>query len=219
MLITTDQIRAARALLNWSQEELAQRSGLARPTIVNIENSAKLPEMRTMQKIASAFDKADIEFGANESVSRKNEDVKIYRGNEEFKNFFDEVREYATTQGGQIFVGNVDEREWVKAQGNFFEANYARQMTKVKKRLDFRILIKKGDQYMPAASYATYRWVPPEDFAIVPFHVYGDRLSVFLFLDEPIIISLKNQSAADIYREKFLQQWDKAITPKKRKKQ
>ena len=213
MLITTDQIRAARAMLNWNQAELARRAGLARATIVNIENGKQLPEMKTVQIIAETFDAAGVEFSAHEGVGRKHEDVKIYRGNFEFCDFFDEVCHFSQTKGGTIFVSNVDERQWLKNQGDYFGGGYVQKMEKAKKNHDFRIMTKENDFFMPASSYAQYRWVPEKDFAAIPFHVYDDRLSIFLFLDEPIIISLRDQTAADIFREKFLQQWKNTIKP------
>lgn len=219
MLITTDQIRAARALLNWSQAELAKYSGLARPTIVKIETETQAPELKSLEKIISAFQTAGVEFGLDESVSRKNQDVKIYRGIDEFPKFFEELYNHVKASGGMIVVSNVDERKWVGAQGNFFTSTYAKNMTAIRDKIDFRILIREGDDYMPASPYATYRWVPEEHFATVPFHVYDDRFSIFLFLDEPIILSVRDRAAADIYREKFLYQWKNALSiPKAKKK-
>jgi predicted transcriptional regulator len=36
-VITTRQVKAARALLGWSQEDLARRSGVSEPTIARLE--------------------------------------------------------------------------------------------------------------------------------------------------------------------------------------
>jgi transcriptional regulator with XRE-family HTH domain len=36
-LITTEQLRAARGLLGWSQSELAKRAGLSLPTVKRVE--------------------------------------------------------------------------------------------------------------------------------------------------------------------------------------
>ncbi len=38
MILTSSQIRAARALLSWSQPALAKASGLSLPTIVRMES-------------------------------------------------------------------------------------------------------------------------------------------------------------------------------------
>ncbi|MEZ5814227.1 MAG: helix-turn-helix transcriptional regulator [Alphaproteobacteria bacterium] len=217
MLLTPDQIRAGRALINWSQADLAQRSGLARPTIVNIETGVQAPELKTLEKIVKAFDEGGVHFGVNESVHLRAQNVKIYRGSAEVEGFFRGVHNFAKSTGGDIFVSNVDERTFEGSMSREFVQSYYARMTASNKNINFKILIKEGDDFMPASSYASYKWDPKERFADVPFYVYGDCLSIFLFLDEPIIISLYDQEAADTFKEKFLIQWKTALPVKKKK--
>jgi DNA-binding XRE family transcriptional regulator len=63
-MLTGSQIRAARALLNWSGEDLAKKIGLARHTIMNLEKSDGVPPSRTqtLLDIKAAFEGAGIEF-------------------------------------------------------------------------------------------------------------------------------------------------------------
>lgn len=46
-MLTPEQIRAARGLLNWSQRELAEASGVALQSIKNIETSKTDPRLST----------------------------------------------------------------------------------------------------------------------------------------------------------------------------
>ena len=63
-MITGTQIRAARALLGWSQDKLAATSGVSLPTVKRIE--ARGDELggraTTMQRIQVALEKAGIVF-------------------------------------------------------------------------------------------------------------------------------------------------------------
>src|SRR5512132_2770041 len=63
-LVTTRQIKAARALLGWSQEDLAQHSSISEPTIARLESMdgpiAGRPN--TAEKIRAALVRAGIEF-------------------------------------------------------------------------------------------------------------------------------------------------------------
>jgi predicted transcriptional regulator len=63
-LVTTRQIKAARALLGWSQGDLAQHSSISEPTIARLESVdgqiAGRPS--TAEKIRGALERAGIEF-------------------------------------------------------------------------------------------------------------------------------------------------------------
>lgn len=58
------QIRAARALLNWSAEVLADRVGVTRQTIQRLEQHDGLPPSRsqTLDDVQRAFEAAGVEF-------------------------------------------------------------------------------------------------------------------------------------------------------------
>jgi transcriptional regulator with XRE-family HTH domain len=62
MELSPGHCRAARGLLNWSQEDLARRSEVTRRTIANFELSTKKANIRTIQKLLAAFEAAGIEF-------------------------------------------------------------------------------------------------------------------------------------------------------------
>ena len=59
---TAAQLRAARALLAWSMEELAERSGVSSRTIRRAEETEQAVAVRTLRRLATAFEAAGIEF-------------------------------------------------------------------------------------------------------------------------------------------------------------
>lgn len=61
-MISVPQIRAARALLGWSQDDLAKKSGLSEMAIKNLERGAVDPRVSTMTNVIQAFEHAGIEF-------------------------------------------------------------------------------------------------------------------------------------------------------------
>jgi predicted transcriptional regulator len=62
--VSIPQIKAARALLGWSQDDLAARSGVSQPTIKRLEaEGGELGgRVETGEKICRALEKAGIEF-------------------------------------------------------------------------------------------------------------------------------------------------------------
>jgi transcriptional regulator with XRE-family HTH domain len=55
MSIVPEQSRAARALLEWSQEDLEAKSNVAKKTIADFERGAQIPYARTLIEIREAF--------------------------------------------------------------------------------------------------------------------------------------------------------------------
>lgn len=60
--IHPEQIRAARALLGWKREDLANASGLTVRTLVRIENAQTTPRQTTLETLSAALESAGIEF-------------------------------------------------------------------------------------------------------------------------------------------------------------
>jgi transcriptional regulator with XRE-family HTH domain len=61
-MITTGQIRAARALIGWKQTDLAAKSGVSEISIKNIERGVTDPRSSTLGAIQTAFEKAGVLF-------------------------------------------------------------------------------------------------------------------------------------------------------------
>ncbi|MDI5926469.1 helix-turn-helix transcriptional regulator [Rhizobium leguminosarum] len=61
-MITPAQSRAARALIDWSREQLADTSRVALRTIVDFERGARAPREVTALAIERAFSEAGIAF-------------------------------------------------------------------------------------------------------------------------------------------------------------
>ncbi len=64
IVITSAQIRAARALLRWSAAELASFSGVGPATIKRLEGMDGVPSanLRTLTAVQSALERGGIEF-------------------------------------------------------------------------------------------------------------------------------------------------------------
>jgi transcriptional regulator with XRE-family HTH domain len=61
-MITPAQLRGARAMVGWSREELAKRSGVSAPTVRDFEINGSDPKQGTVQKWRRALEAAGVTF-------------------------------------------------------------------------------------------------------------------------------------------------------------
>ncbi|MEG3619771.1 helix-turn-helix transcriptional regulator [Magnetovibrio sp. PR-2] len=61
-MLTAPQIRAARALLDWTQHELAERSSVSISVVKRMEVEGHDPRTSTVQAIQSALEKGGVVF-------------------------------------------------------------------------------------------------------------------------------------------------------------
>lgn len=68
-MMTSDQIRAARALVRWSARELAEKADLSLPTIQRLEAAEGVPStsVQTLISIKAALEKVGVEFTDGEA--------------------------------------------------------------------------------------------------------------------------------------------------------
>ncbi|MGE0108636.1 MAG: multiprotein-bridging factor 1 family protein [Bdellovibrionales bacterium] len=79
MQLQSTQVKAARAILGWSQEDLACRSGVGITTIRQFENGYE-PRRNTAMSLQDTLEQAGLEFMENEGVRRRADLVRILEG-------------------------------------------------------------------------------------------------------------------------------------------
>lgn len=212
--ITASQCRAARALLNWSQPDLAHRCGMHVQTISAYESGTSTPSKRTLEKITITFESAGMEFLPDDGVRRKSRGVVTYEGVPGFEAFIADVYQTVKAGGGDVCVSNVNERDFEKHVRD--APVHLGKMADLNKctSFRFRILVKEGDVYFPASDYAEYRWINSKYFRTVPFYVYGDKLAIINFQKGPTVHVVENKEIADAQRIQFDLFWGSAKIPK-----
>ncbi len=63
-MITSSQIRAARALLDWTRSDLSERSGVGISALMRFESADGVPagNIKTIDAVKKALEEAGIEF-------------------------------------------------------------------------------------------------------------------------------------------------------------
>lgn len=99
MSFTAQQCRAARALLEWTQTDLAAASGVATKTIADFERGDRTPYERTLADIKAALELARIEF-----LNDGDPGVRV-RGDKAFGHVFDENGHAGWIKDGEFRTG------------------------------------------------------------------------------------------------------------------
>ncbi|MCK7473392.1 MAG: helix-turn-helix domain-containing protein [Rhodopseudomonas palustris] len=60
--VTPAQVRAARAWLRWSQDDLSVRTGISKRSIARYEQEQSVPYQETVENLRRTFEAAGIEF-------------------------------------------------------------------------------------------------------------------------------------------------------------
>lgn len=61
-MISSEQCRGARAMLGWSQGQLAKESAVSRATVLDFERGARIPHRNNLIAIQRALEAAGIVF-------------------------------------------------------------------------------------------------------------------------------------------------------------
>ena len=81
-MITPAQCRAARALLDWSQQQLAEASNVGNATIRNFEGGKSNPQAATLEVLQRAFERNGVIFVSDGDTSSIGIGVRIVGGND-----------------------------------------------------------------------------------------------------------------------------------------
>ncbi len=207
-LISSAQCRAARALLNWSQPDLATRCDIHVQTISNFEKESSTPSKTTLEKIMTVLQLEGIVFIDDDGVKRQQQSVQQYDGADGFRLFMDDVYATAQSQGGEICLLNAKPDNWVKWMGDHWQAHTER-MIAIADKFSFKITTRQGEHNFISRDFAEYRWVPEKIWNQHSFYAYGDKVAFLNFdHDDVRIFVLKHAPFAKTHKFLFNLVWN-----------
>ena len=205
--ITGAQCRAARALLNWSQPELAERAGFNVTTIIRFESGNGINNA-TMRKLVHALGEGGVRFTEDEGVKRSVTGLRHFSGKEGFWEFYEELYK-AACDGGEICLFNGVSELVLKWLGERNRRVHVKRMQEIKDRYRFRIIVEHGDSVCFGADYCEYRWFPPDLFNDKTVYVFGSKVGFVNFDNDNVHVILLDQAEiAQTQRLLFDLAWD-----------
>jgi hypothetical protein len=208
-MITGSQVRAARGLLDWSADTLAEKAKLNVDTIRNIEKGRVQGHGTSLDKIVQVFAKNRVEFTDNQGVRVRPTIVETYEGPERFDEFYDFLYEHMLEQCGEVCLSVVDEGLLAKYRTNP-EVQRQRMRELVNSgKVSYRVLVTVGDF---TGDYVEYRQQPARAAAPTAFYAFGECLALISFPGKaaPHVVVIRSQPLTDSYRQAFYAAWEKA---------
>lgn len=214
--ISSTQCRAARAILEWSQPELARRIGMHVQTISAFENGTGTPTKNTLQKITNTLEHAGIEFLSNDGVSRCHREIVIFHNEEGIKRLFDDIYETVSKHKlKEVLIAN--NREPTDSSKDMMDYLMMHLERLKEAGITEKILSCEND-YDFLGPESAYRWVPKNRFCDIPTFIYGDKIALLAWDEPSKAIIINNPYYAASIRNLFMFAWDSGKVPPARKK-
>src|ERR1700722_5530116 len=102
-MISIEQIRAARALLDLNQNELAKLAGVSMRTLNTLERSVIAPRMETMRLLQAVLESRGVQFLPDLGVKLRGERLDVFKieGPASVEKFLDDITDQLP-EGGEI---------------------------------------------------------------------------------------------------------------------
>lgn len=213
-MIDAAQIRAARALLRWSQEDLAKTSGVSLQTIKNTENGRSVPHHSSIAAIQECFEMAGVEFLDRSGTRMRGDMVRVYEGEKALDQFWQDLfLTMSIDNGGEYIAFGLEEQKFWENDAPATDRHIER--IRQHGNIKCRALIVEGDEELPSP-HIQYRALSKEYFSSVPFYVYKNKLGLIVWGPPTQIIVIDNIALAEAYLKQFNVIWSIArqIVPK-----
>jgi transcriptional regulator with XRE-family HTH domain len=205
-MISAEQIRAARALLDWSTSDLAKQAGLTVNGINKIERGHVQAHRDTLEKLRGIFEIAGIEFIGNRGAALRHESYELLEGPGCYLRLLDNV--YHTLRGkpGTEILSictddSVSPPEVVQAIQRWHDAKIKCRFLSHEKATRFDFPLEE------------YRLISSQYFKNSVMVVYADKVATLRGTNSAVLI-VHDKDQADMLRGLFEMIWVQSLMPK-----
>ncbi len=208
--LSPGQIRAAMALLNWSNDQLAEAAGVSPETVYKLKSAMHEPTTRVRAAIRTTLEAKGIEFTDHDGVRRRPEGVEIFEGPERFAEFTAYTLAQLERDGGELCISVTDERLLQRAYEHLEDWRARMMALTAEGRITGRILATDGDFRRTWADLRRQQTIPGQPQA--SFYVFGGHLALVSLEHDPspYVVLHKHSPFAAIYKAAFEAAWDRA---------
>lgn len=205
MSVQVGQIRAARAMLDWSQKQLADHAGISEVSIRNLENEKNIPTRTTVDKILNAFSLAGLVFIDNGIVLKK-ETVTTIEGEDWYPRLLDDVYNTLIDSNGEVLFFCADDRASPPEVNN--------RIRKIRNAgIRMRQLVEDGNTYL-MGPLNEYRYMPKDRYTNYVSLVYGEKVAICTGHNSKALV-FKDPMLSTMLTNVFDALWDNFKEPEK----
>jgi len=208
-MLSIEQCRGARGLLGWTQQELADASGLSKTAINNFEKGHSDIKTESLRAIRMAFESANVEFTEQNGLRKKSDNVRILKGQSAMSALLDDINETMLTNNGEILISNVDKNlsSQISTQKLFDHIELLKNNS-----ITQRILCSEGTTSVLSPNDEC-RWLPAtsSDNNMATF-IYGGKVAFELW-NQAMIIVINSAEAQQAEIKRFEYLWGNATVP------
>ena len=202
------QISAAMSLAQLNQRELAERVGMAQPSLNNIlTGQVAEPRVETINRIQAALEACGVEFMPRDGVAMRDDTVRRLSGPDCYLHLLREIDDELKVSKGEVLFSFVDHRLSSPEVVSLIEQM---QSHEIKARL-----LTGEDMNRLLWPRHSYRIVPAENFVNRVIIIYSDHVATAVYAPDGTYeyLVLRNKPMADGMRAMFEGWWRHSPMP------
>lgn len=208
-IITPALAKAARALLDWHQSDLARASGLSLAAVNNFERGLGMTRPRSLGAMQSALENAGIEFLPGGGLRRVDDVLAMLRfsGDSFLKKWNDDIYQSVRVPGSLMLTSSVDEDLWFSK--SLLPAHTEYLAWAARMRLRPHTLIPEDHKVFSNHARQYYRRLPREMIGTITYCIYADRLAFVIWKRKQVVV-MRNKAVVETFRSQFMYLWKMA---------
>jgi len=209
MMISSEQIKAARAWMGWTREYLAEEAGVSPGTIRNLEEG-KLSH-RSVEPVRLVFENKGFKFHGKHGLTLQPSETKTFAGPDSCEEFYEELLTIVKQKGGEMVAIFKTQQQLARALG---VTDFARldRLEQLAKHAVIKCLLSDDRQLSINLPSVHFRTTPQNPMSPLAQIIFGDTTIVVISNGREFFFHItKSIEAANIGLKDFAPRWASAM--------
>jgi len=207
--ISAQQIRAARAWMNWTRDTLAEESGISKATIRNLEEGKV--SYRSADTVRLVFENKGFKFHGKEGLSQQSTDEKTYKGPEGCNDFYDDLLKTIRKHDSNVGAIFTSYEQFSRCLDTANPTGHDR-LEELAKFTKVQCLLADVSQSPPALDSFEFRATQQHPLYPLGQFIYGNKMALIIPVGKEFVYQvMKGIETVQASWKVFQPHWDKAF--------